>query len=159
MADSMAPGQPIVYCFIVDESKTNIRQTPGGAVIAQLSPEQIYSLIVTKPSNGWWQIEYSSVSLEGDEEGEIQLAPRGTPCWIHYSVLCISTRNYGENAKLDLYAEPSWKAAVSGTLIGETLVHPIDVSADGGWVKVRYEQLTGWVRVEDLCSNPLTTCP
>ena len=155
-----ASAQDTISVYLSDDDPTgltNIRNKPMGAKVMQLSSDDIYIFSLTSPQDGWWKIvELWTVeddvtdSLAGSDTGEY---------WVHYSVLGIGTRNYGQNEKLPLRSEPSKRAAVSYTLKGEQTVHPIDVK--GSWVKVKTAdgKGQGWVEDEWLCSNPLTTCP
>ena len=78
--------------------------------------------------------------------------------WIHSSVLGLHTRNYG-GQPLNLYASPSEDAPVVATIREEAAdVRPLDVNADGSWVKVKAKAGTGWIQRNWLCDNPLTNC-
>ncbi|MBO4670378.1 MAG: hypothetical protein J5640_00840 [Bacteroidales bacterium] len=150
-------AQNAFACYVLDpdaSGKTNIRATPGGEVIGTLGAKQtdddgVYTLSVFKPTDGWWQILDKNI-------GGVAIKKEG---WIHYSVLAMRTRNYGREM-LPLRSSPSQKAS-SVAAIGEVemVVRPMDISADGKWVKVKCDAGTGWIELEWLCGNPYSTCP
>lgn len=150
--ESSAPAA--VGCFISDKTATNVRSTPGGKVVGQIPKPGTYSLTVFNPTNGWWQI-LNGVVFE-DMEGEV-IEFEGD-VWVHGSVLGIGTRNYGGET-LELRAEPREDAAVTGRITqADVTVRPLDMTADGEWVKVNWNGVIGWIDRYWLCSNPLTTC-
>lgn len=151
-------GKPkaVVYCFISDKSATNVRNAPSGKVIGKIEKAGAYSLTVFNPQNGWWQILNNVIleDIDGEDNFEFE-----EDAWIHYSVLGIGTRNYGGET-IELRAEPREDAAVSGKITKrEVTVRPLDVSEDGEWVKVKWNDVTGWIDTYWLCANTLTTCP
>ena len=155
--ESSAPAA-VVYCFISDKDKngTNVRNAPNGDVIGQIKKPGVFSLTVFNPQNGWWQIlnGYVSEDMEGENDYEFD-----EDAWIHYSVLGIGTRNYGGQT-IPLYTAPGEGSPVAGKITEqEATVRPLDVSEDGEWVKVKWNDVTGWIDTYWLCANALTTCP
>ena len=152
-----------ISCYISDPDpshRTNIRATPGGKIIGQLSPDDnaeeeddwdggsSYILQIYNPQNGWWQILNFSI-------GKIEIKDQA---WIHYSVLSMHTRNYGGQT-LNLYESPTEESRIVGKIKEEAAdIRPIDVNADGSWVKVKYKKKTGWISSYWLCANPYTYC-
>lgn len=152
-----------IGCYISDPDRsgvTNVRATPGGKIIAKIDRKRPagqdeddwddvdLTLMVFNPQNGWWQIL-------GYYVGGVKIEDEA---WIHYSVLGMHTRNYG-GQKLKLYASPSEDAKVVATIKEAAAdVRPLDVTADGSWVKVKSKAGTGWIQSEWLCDNPLTNC-
>lgn len=143
-----------LYCYItVDDSRVNLRDEPGGRVAFQLEPG-IYMLSVVNPVNGWWRVKNSYIDTMEEE-----VVVGDGPYWISASLLGLSTRNYDGSA-VDLLAEPRTGAPVAGRITEEAAtVIPEDITEDYVWVKVRWNDVTGWIRVSDLCNNPVTTCP
>lgn len=145
-------------CYVLDpdpSGKTNLRSSPGGKIIGQISEsasdDEGGALIVSvfNPTKGWWQILEKSV-------GGLKISGEG---WIHYSVLAMRTRNYGQET-LKLHADPSAESAVTGYIYQEeATVRPMDISPDGEWTKVKGPDGTGWLESRWLCGNPYTTCP
>lgn len=146
----------VVYCFISDKSATNVRNAPNGKVIGKVDKPGSYSLTVFNPQNGWWQILNNVIfeDMEGEDNFEFE-----EDAWIHYSVLGIGTRNYGGES-IPLYAAPGEDSAVVGRITEtDATVRPLDVSEDGEWVKIKWNDVTGWIDTYWLCANTLTTCP
>jgi hypothetical protein len=146
------PGSLAAYLDDPDLSGTNIRKSPGGAVVMQLVKDEVnieYFLTLTEAKNGWFRIESPVGGMENDFE-----IPGGEG-WIHGSVIAADTRNYG-GQKLELRSEPG-----GGKLVG---IIDEDVGGlrlkdlCGDWALVEYAGTTGWIETEWLCGNPLTNC-
>lgn len=163
MAYSMAPGKAIVDCYITSGGAwANVRRGPtvNSDVVARISPEESYTLILEKPTAGWWHILDDRIyPAESEDDTDVLFLGGGQPCWIHHSIVCIDFI-FTDGKDVKLLAAPSYKADVTASIApsNEKAVHPLDVSSDGGWVKVVCGEASGWIRVENLCSNPLTTC-
>ena len=150
------PPIPMVGCFLVDTTPTNIRRAPKGEVIMKLDPDECYMMDVCDPTDGWWRILGETVFGMDDD---IVLTEEDSQAWIHYSVIGAGLRNYG-GEKVALYESPSSDSKVVGTIDQqEAVVHPIDMNSDASWVKVKWGKLTGWLDSDWLCGNSLTTCP
>ena len=144
-----------VWAYIVDDTPTNVRCEPKGAVAFTLPCDWSYIVCLSDPTNGWWRLRYAEIAEEAEE---VRLAGSSTEeYWVHYSVVGIGTRNYG-NQRLVLRAQPFEAAAVVYSFTEELSLHPLEVNGD--WVKVVTPdgQHTGWIDSEWLCSNPLTNC-
>ena len=143
-----------LYCYItVDNATVNLRDAPGGRVAFQLKPD-IYMLAVVDPVNGWWRVKEKYIDTM-EEETVIG----DGPFWISASLLGLSTRNY-DGSPVNLLAEPRTGAAVSGVITDEAAtVTPVDATEDFVWIKVKCNDASGWIRVSELCDNPVTTCP
>ena len=151
--ESSAP-KAVVYCFISDKTATNVRNAPGGTVIGQIPKPGTWSLTVYNQKNGWWQI-LNGIVFEDIEDDSIEFEG---DAWVHNSVLGIGTRNYGGQT-IPLYAAPGEDSAVVGKITEtDVTVRPLDVWEDGEWVKVKWNDVTGWIDTYWLCANTLTTC-
>ena len=135
-------------CFIMDpdvEGMTNIRATPGGKVIAQVEPNEYYELTaIYQPGSSWWKIKDAMVEDYGQE---IKFPSK--EAWIHRSVLALGTDN-GDGHYRILRTEPRADAPKAGTVREfNAVLRPLEMSTDGKWVKVKYEEgkLTGWIEV------------
>lgn len=141
-------------CFVCDpdtEGMTNIRSTPKGKIVHQLEPAGFYQLTAIVEPGGWWRIKDGIVFDEGGCEEKVP----GREAWIHRSVLAVAT-DYEDGQPRKLYAEPR-KEAKRLMVIHEirALLRPLELSADGQWVKVTYdpsefedrpcEKVTGWI--------------
>ena len=141
-------------CFVCDpdtEGMTNIRSAPKGKIVHRLEPAGFYQLTALVQSGGWWRIKDGIVYDEGGYEEKVP----GGEAWIHRSVLAVAT-DYEDGQLRKLYAEPR-KDAKRLMVIHEirALLRPLELSADGKWVKVTYdpseyedhpcETVTGWI--------------
>ena len=141
-------------CFVCDpdtEGMTNIRSAPKGKIVHRLEPAGFYQLTAIVQSGGWWRIKDGIVYDEGGCEEKVP----GGEAWIHRSVLAVAT-DYEDGQLRKLYAEPR-KDAKRLMVIHEirALLRPLELSADGKWVKVTYdpsqyedrpcETITGWI--------------
>ena len=134
---------------------TNIRNAPGGAIVDKLPVNEDFIFVVEEPRNGWWKIQDGVCEpMDGDAK---KLKGSRNGYWIHYSVIGVSTSNYG-GERLSLRQSPSSKATVVYSFKEEILLRPLD--AKGEWVKVKTKdgKLTGWIEMEWLCGNPVTNC-
>ena len=133
-------------------SGTNIRNKPKGDVIKKLIREDEDShffITVTESKEGWFKIE----AVE-DMEGAVEMDY--TSAWIHGSVLGIDTRNYGGEVVV-MYKEPyEYSKEVGGLKEQSYGLSVLEICGD--WVKIKSNELEGWVNEEWLCGNPLTTC-
>lgn len=138
-------AQQELNCFISDpdtQGKTNIREKPGGKVIFQVDAADFYQLTVLVQPGGWWKIKDPVLSSFGED-----IALPSGEAWIHRSVLAMGTDNSDGHYRF-LRTEPRAGAPKAG-IIREfnAAVRPLEVSQDGKWVKVKYEEgkLTGWI--------------
>ena len=159
-------GGPSIEAYIIDDGtpKTNIRCTPNGKIAMSVNPKIPYMVTLANPKNGWWEALTIYEPNEEFVEGEpIFLSGSSTgKYFIHNSMVGFETRTYGESHPLR--AKPSSKGKVVCKLgPNSVLVHPIDLANDeevGMWIKVKTDDgREGWIELEMICSNPLTTCP
>ena len=160
-------GQSLeLNCFVLDpdtEGMTNIRSAPKGKVVHQLEPASFYQLTAIVQPGGWWRIKDGIVYDEGGCEEKIP----GSQAWIHRSVVAVAT-DYEDGQPRKLYAEPR-SDAKRLMVIHEirAILRPLELSADGKWVKVTYdpsefegrpcEKVTGWIeksKVRDDAFEP-----
>ena len=141
-------------CFVCDpdtEGMTNIRSAPKGTIVHQLEPAGFYQLTAIVQPGGWWRIKDGIVYDEGGCEEKVP----GREAWIHRSVLAVAT-DYEDGQVRKLYAEPRRDAKrVMAIHEIRALLRPLELSADGKWVKVTYdpsefegrpcEKVTGWI--------------
>ena len=150
-----------VFIHDNDGPFTNVRNNyKRGAVVDRIPTNCAAMLGIEHPVNGWWRIEggsYTGLVDEYNDFADVDLHGSTTGYWIHWSVIAVSTRNYG-GEKLFLRKEPSEHAAVTYTFSEETLLRPIDIRGD--WVKVKTVdgRGTGWIESDWLCGNSVTNC-
>ncbi|MBR5019305.1 MAG: hypothetical protein IKX53_06680 [Bacteroidales bacterium] len=153
-------------CFISDPDvggMTNIRSAPKGKIVLQVESADFYQLTVIVQPGGWWRIKDGILYNEGECEEKVP-SPQA---WIHRSVLAVAT-DYEDGQPRKLYAEPrsdSKRLMVIHEM--RALLRPLELSADGKWVKVTYdpsefedrpcEKVTGWIeksKVRDDAFEP-----
>jgi hypothetical protein len=71
--------------------------------------------------------------------------------------LGISVAGY-ELGKVDVYATPTRSSTKTNAIIAGSDVVVLDCKGD--WMKIKYANkgIEGWLRAEDQCPNPVTTC-
>lgn len=140
-------------CFIYDPDEngmTNIREKPGGKVLFQVPGRDATVLTVLVQPGGWWRIKDPAADF-GDE---YKIPASGA--WIHRSVLALGTDNGDGHYRL-LRTEPRLDAPRIGFIKQfNALLRPLEMSADGKWVKVSYDpgdfpghtngKMTGWIQ-------------
>ena len=144
--------------IIGDETnrQATIHSAPNGEIVYTLPDTCIYMLGVKKPKNGWWVIDDNSVFGICAMDTTFDFSSKCKTAWIHYSVLGFSTRNYG-GQRMVLYSKPSEKSDEVYAFTDEIVLCPLDVK--GMWVYVETpDKHRGWIRLENICDNPLTTC-
>ena len=142
-------AQHELECFINDADPaglTNIRATPGGKVLCKVDGQGGYILTVIVQSGSWWRIK-DPVEVFGSD---VVKDPKAE-AWIHRSVLALATDCFDAHHRF-LRTEPRADAPKVGKIpefIG--ILRPLEMSADGKWVKVKYEEgdMTGWIAVSD----------
>lgn len=149
-----------IGAYVLDDvgKYTNIRNAPRGKVVKRLTREYSYMIMmrVRNVRDGWWEIVPNTL-VTADDGMMVNLDNVEGPCYIHYSVIALDTRNYG-GQRLCLRKSPSKDGAVTFSFLDEISVRPIGVR--GGWVKVQTtdRKHTGWIEYKWLCPNPLTDC-
>lgn len=150
---NVTQAQEIGVMLTDNDAATNVRSAPRGEVVMTLPDTCSYIMTLTDARNGWWRIKWLECAEEGND-----IALVGSPTqeyWIHYSVVGLDTRNYG-NERWCLRATPNEKGKPTHWFNEEIEVHPLQVQGD--WVQVEYNGRKGWIEIEKLCDNPLTNC-
>lgn len=126
-------------------SDTNIRVSPNGEIILKLNKLDDFVLKVIDYKDNWLKI-YKITSVNyGYEISELN-------GWIHQTKVGLWTRK-----EINLLTDPLTGNSV-GIIEGEK--GPVKVEGVcNDWIKIEYEGLIGWVELEWLCGNPVTTCP
>ena len=157
-------SQTTASAYICDNSgsPTNIRNAPNGKVVQTLQDiDGGYVVDLIEAKNNWWKID-PAVEIYGDvdeEDALVKLKGSKTGYWVHYSVLQFTIA--GERSNV-LRTKPSLKAPtikIEGSYLAEIELRPLEIS--GNWIKVvtTDKRYTGWMPIDCICSNPLTTCP
>lgn len=154
-------AQSEVCAYICDKSgtPTNVRNAPKGKVVKSL-PEIDGGYVVTllEVKNNWWRID-PVIDIYGDEDDYVKLQGSKTGYWVHNSVLQFNIAGDHTNV---LRATPSSKGKplkIDTTYLLETGLRPLQIQ--GEWIKVETtdKRFMGWMPIDRICCNPLTTCP
>jgi len=133
-----------VYLSDESESKSNIREKPNGDVILELDNQnEFFQLRIVDYKDGWLKTDHITTFNYGYEISKLE-------GWVHHSIVTAFTRK-----KITLYDSPSG-TRTTATIDVETDIVIKDICS--GWVKVQYENLSGWIEAEWLCGNPVTIC-
>ncbi len=154
-------AQTGAFAYICDNSgtPTNVRNAPNGKVVQKLPDvDGGYVVELLEVKNNWWRID-PEIEVYGDEDRVVKLKGSKTGYWMHNSVLQFNIAGEHENV---LRVTPSEKAKpikISVSDLMETGLRPLEVR--GKWIKVETtdKRYTGWMPIDKICSNPLTTCP
>lgn len=141
--------------FFVTSHKVEVRNAPNGKVVFSTINNKNYTINILKVENGWCLIHENAIIPNGDESDIVELKGSSTGhYWIKASALGANGRS---NAKL--YATPDKGSKVLMNVTEDVIVEPIELHDE--WIKVREVKTRkeGWIPRENLCSNPLTTCP
>jgi len=137
-----------------DQSGTNIRNSPGGKVIATISQSEYpdgCAFEIVEQSNGWFRIQGGIQSPGNDSD----IALPGGGGWIHSSVISVGTRNYGSQT-IEILDSPENGKSV-GRITKESYgLRVLDLC--GSWVKISFNGMTGWISNQWICGIPWTTC-
>jgi len=139
--------KPFMVYTIDNDEFSNIRATPKGEIILKLSnnySSEGYILTVIDVEDGWLKINV----IEGIEGVTVS----NFEGWIHNSIVEAAVTH-----DLDVFDKPNGKNKV-GKLIGEHDSFKIkDVYCE--WIKIECKNVSGWVKSDKICGNPVTTCP
>lgn len=156
--DTAAQEAATFDVFITDKDGpyTNVRNAPKGDIVGRIPTNHIIGLIVKTGRNGWLIMDGNSYYDYDTDSTHVIKSSKG--CWIHYSVIAVSTRNYGGQT-LRLREKDNKKSKVVYSFNNEIMLRPIEIR-DNGWVLVSTAdgKHKGWIEIEWLCGNPLTNC-
>ena len=155
-------AQTSASAYICDNSgtPTNVRNAPNGKVVQKLPDiDGGYVVTLLEVRNKWWKVD-PIVDIYGDEEDEtVQLKGSKTGYWIHYSVLGFSIAGEQENVLRETPSAKGKPLKVKPSYLFEVTLRPLEIR--GKWIKVitSDNRFTGWMPIDKICDNPLTTCP
>lgn len=155
--DFQREGNEAVELYQVGVGK--ICNAPNGKVVDKLPKDGNYIMLIDKIVDGWCHIEdgraVCAACAEQDEVYSFHGSTSGY--WIHNSV--IGAKGLGSGG-ITLYTSPSEKSKVTFKSDDYTIFHPIELH--GEWLKVyvtvRGVKKEGWMKTDNICSNPLTNC-
>lgn len=142
--------------YIIDKDKKglNVRDAPSvkGKIIGKLKyaedDDNLVMVTIIGYSNGW--VKISEAETVG---GESQFSGEG---WISAKMVSTTTER-ADQKPLKLYSKPNIKSKTVGTMPNDIQVKIVGFDCFG--LKVTYKKMTGWIPKDDLCGNPVTTCP
>lgn len=123
-----------------------LKDKPNGDIIQTLvTTGNGYIISIVSGEKGWFRV----LKIDSIDEGELTI-PLGI-AWVHSSEIGIRA-----NHETSVFDSPK-----NGKQIGNV---PMDadlniIEFEQDWVKIEYQNLTGWVDSKSLCGNPVTTCP
>lgn len=150
-----------LYISDTDGAYTNVRNAPSGTVVKQLPTSATFALTVVACRNGWFRIDKSSLEcmdLTPAQAAKYSLKNVKGECWVHGSVLGCTTMGDG-SLRGQLRVNPTASSARVKTRTNDwTLLRPVEMR--GKWLKVQTsnKKISGWLPIEEICSNPVTTC-
>ena len=148
--------------YICDDSgtPTTIRNAPNGKVVKKLPDiDGGYVVSLLEVKNNWWRID-PIIDIYGDEEEDcVQLKGSKTGYWIHYSVLQFNIAGDHENVLRETPSPKGKLMQLEPSYLFEVGLRPLEIR--GKWIKVitTDKRYTGWMPIDKICDNPLTTCP
>lgn len=133
-----------VYIDDADEF-SSIRNSPNGEIVLKISNTQSYGYIlnVIGFKNNWLKIDM----ITGVDSYRIT----NFVGWVHSSIIAASVTH-----TTNLFNKPNGN--ITGQLKGETGAFKI-IDVHCNWVKIKTQQHIGWIASENICGNPVTTCP
>lgn len=161
MVTSMAVNaQNIVTVCVVDptSTSTNIRNAPNGKVVAQLANSELCTVDLISVKNGWWRIS-PEVEVWGDDEKTIPLTGSTSGYWIHKSMLGFNIAGDPEGCLRAAPSKGAQAVRIAQSDYAALYLEPLVI--EGSWIKVisKDKKYTGWMPIDRICANPLTTCP
>jgi hypothetical protein len=148
--------------YICDNSgtPTNVRNAPNGKIVKKLPDiDGGYVVSLLEVRNKWWRID-PVIDVYGGEENEyVQLNGSKTGYWVHYSVLQFGIAGDHENVLRETPSPKGKPLKVAPSYLHEVGLCPLEIR--GEWIKVitSDNRYTGWMPIDKICDNPLTTCP
>ena len=140
------------------DSPTNIRNAPNGKVVYQMTDSEFCTVDIVSVKNGWWKIT-PEVEMWGDDEKTIPLKGSTTGYWIHKSVLGFGIAGDPEGCLRTAPSKGAKAVKIALSDYAELYLEPLLIK--GSWIKVmsKNKKYTGWMPIDRICFNPLTTCP
>ncbi|MBN2776194.1 MAG: hypothetical protein JXR36_01035 [Bacteroidales bacterium] len=143
----------VYLCDPDDSGVTNLRSNPNGKILKSLEHDYDYIINLDAQQNGWFRIE----SIEGIDT---RIDVPKSELWIHHSVVGVDSKNYG-NQTLNLYLLADSDSDVCGQITQETTLRVTKLAGDFAFVffhNANGEKISGWIKKEWLCGNPVTNC-
>jgi len=126
---------------------SNIRVDPAGEILFKVNNTYLdgWVMHIIEYENGWFKIDNLS-GVSGCEMSSFE-------GWVHGSIVGVSA-----TYDLNVLDSPNGKTKL-GTIKGENGDTFQILDAHCEWIKIKYNNLVGWVKSEEICGSPVTTCP
>jgi SH3-like domain-containing protein len=113
-----------------------------------------YAIVTIVGSAGNW-LKISEVSIFNGEEVLKRISG-----WVYAPLIATSTRddNYNDYENVTRLKEKPDHGSRTVAKIPVDLTVPL-LACKGDWVKIRYNNVEGWLSAEGQCPSPVTTCP
>jgi uncharacterized protein YgiM (DUF1202 family) len=143
------------YVIDKDPKGLNVRDKPNvnGKIIAKLphksnEDDDIVTVYITGYSNGWVKIARADTVGGGKIFDDIG--------WVSAKMVVTGTKGSEDYDKpAPLYAQANTKSKI-GTIPSDAEVQIAGFAC--GWIKVTYKGKSGWIKTQNICGNPVTTC-
>ena len=148
--------------YICDNSgtPTNVRNAPNGKVVQKLPfIDGGYFLSLLELKNYLWNIDPIVDIYVVEDYEQLQLKGSKTGYWLHYSVLQFNIAGDHENVLRKTPSAKGQPLKLEISYLFEVGLRPLEIR--GEWIKVitTDQRYTGWMPIDKICDNPLTTCP
>lgn len=150
---SAAKSTPCQFsAFIADTTPVNVRSGPGSnfKAIAKLPIKPEVVVTITACQGSWLKIGQAKTVPDN------KVLFEGKTGWVSASTLGIGV-NLGATGKAPVYANPDLKSKVVTTVTKAAEGAKI-LGGQEQWMRIKYKNFTGWIKPENQCANPLTTC-
>lgn len=144
--DEKCSIKPFAVYLDDEDEYSNIRATPGGAIVLKINNKHSYGYIlnVIDFKDGWLKINEIN-GVDGYRISEFE-------GWVHTSIVGLGT-----TYDIDALDQPNGTRKM-GKVLGEQGSFKIkDVYCE--WIRIEYKGVIGWIESERTCGNPVTTCP
>lgn len=148
------------YIFDETGTPTNVRNAPNGKLVQKLpNIDGGYVVSLLEVKNNWWKIDPVVEIYGGEDEDHVNLKGSTTGYWVHYSVLAFTIAGEQENVLRKTPSPRGKLLKLTPSYLFEVGLRPLEIQ--GEWIKVitTDKRYTGWMPIDRICDNPLTTCP
>ena len=152
------------YVIDADPNGLNVRSAPEGEIISRIPCGAMVAILAEK--DGWIKIghveyyeneEFAKKNNHHYDRENDRVILENLNGWVFARMLGTSVRNYSPESEWLLSenrSDSKKTVELEGGGAGVILV-----GCNGGWLKVKYQGKTGWLKPELNCPNPFTTCP
>ncbi|AFY33843.1 SH3 domain-containing protein [Calothrix sp. PCC 7507] len=144
LAKSQSPEKCNIFAYVIDKSSKGVNVRSGGSnknsIIGAIPANETLNVIAV--SRQWAKITNASAGFKNTG-------------WVFLPMLGISSRGYGTNG-VNIYTNTNQQSRKIGRVPPSERVKLL--GCQGGWAKVEYKGVQGWLAKEDQCGAALTSC-